>query len=120
LDASIPAIDANAESAVLDFKSSFEGSAANWCELIKDIIAMANSGGGAIVVGVNDDGTPAPTDLTAILAIDPATIVDKIKKYTAQHFSGCTIAPDPARSCCRRRVCQGGVTTHRLHVTRNL
>jgi hypothetical protein len=28
----------------------------------------------------------------ALLAIDPAVIVDKIKKYTGQHYSGCNLA----------------------------
>jgi hypothetical protein len=49
---------------------------------------MADSGGGAIGFGVNDDGTPSAADLTAIVSIDPAVIGDKIKKYTAQHFGG--------------------------------
>ena len=51
------------------------------------------SGDGAIVFGVNDDGTPAKSDLTEVLEIDPATIVDKFKKYTGQHYAGCSIAP---------------------------
>lgn len=54
---------------------------------------MANSNGGVIVFGVNDDGTPGSTDLTAVLSIDPATIVDKIKKYTGQHYADFCLAP---------------------------
>jgi predicted HTH transcriptional regulator len=73
------------ESAKLDFKSAFDPFAAqDWCELIKDIVAMANSGGGLIVFGVNDDGSLTTVDLKQILALDPATIVDKIEKYTNQ------------------------------------
>lgn len=49
---------------------------------------MANSGGGLVVVGVNDDGTSAESDLKPVQAIDPATVVDKIEKYTDQHFAG--------------------------------
>jgi hypothetical protein len=76
------------ESADLDFKSSFDTTAPqDWCELIKDIVAMANSSGGLVVFGVNDDGTPAEGDLTPVQAIDPATVVDKIEKYTDQHFA---------------------------------
>src|SRR5687768_5025763 len=75
------------ESVELDFKATFDPTAPqDWCELIKDVVAMANSGGGTVVFGVNDDGTPAQSDLKAIQAIDPAVIVDKIKKYTDQHF----------------------------------
>lgn len=80
------------ETAALEFKASFDPSvASNWCELVKDIVAIANSGGGVIVFGVNDDGTPSSTDLTDIRSIDPATIVDKIKKYTGQHYAGVSL-----------------------------
>jgi len=48
---------------------------------------MANSGGGLVVFGVNDDGTPATGDLKKVQALDPATVVDKIEKYTDQHFA---------------------------------
>ena len=86
----IPNIEAaENESAALDFKASFDPTAPQyWCELIKDIVAMANSGGGLIVIGVNDDGSPANTDLRPVMALDPATIVDKIKRYTDQQFAG--------------------------------
>ncbi len=48
---------------------------------------MANSGGGYIVFGVNDDGTPSGVDVGHVREVDPATIVDKIEKYTDQHFA---------------------------------
>jgi hypothetical protein len=76
------------ESGALDFKSTFDPShPQDWCELIKDIIAMANSAGGLIVFGVNDDSSAATEDLKDVLAIDPAAIIDKIEKYTDQHFA---------------------------------
>lgn len=82
------------EAADLDFKAGFDPSAAqDWCELLKDIVAMANSGGGLIVFGVNDDGSPATGDLKPVLAVDPATIADKIKRYTDQHFDGFSLNP---------------------------
>jgi predicted HTH transcriptional regulator len=90
MDASLQAIveGSENESAQLDFKALFDpASAKYWCELVKDIVAMANSNGGVIVFGVNDDGTPGSADLTDVLSIDPASIVDKIKKYTGQHSS---------------------------------
>lgn len=80
--------EAEKESAELDFKAEFDvTSPQDWCELIKDIVAMANSGGGLVVFGVNDDGTPAIADLRKVQALDPATVVDKIEKYTDQHFA---------------------------------
>ena len=81
--------NAESETADLDFKSAFDpNSTRDWCELVKDIIAFANSGGGCIAFGVNDDGTPAGTDLSELRMVDPATVVDKIQKYTDQHFAG--------------------------------
>jgi hypothetical protein len=81
------------ESAEIDFKGSFDPAAASsWCEFVKDIVAIANSGGGVIIFGVNDDGTPSSANLHAVRRIDPATIVDKIKKYTSQHYAGCLLS----------------------------
>lgn len=80
------------ESTRVDFKAQFNPShAQDWCEFVKDVVAMANTGGGAIVIGVNDDGTLSGSDLSAVLALDPALITDKIHKYTEQQFAGCRI-----------------------------
>jgi hypothetical protein len=88
------------ESADLEFKSAFDPSAPqDWCELIKDIVAMANSGGGLIVFGVSDDGSPTTGDLKQILALDQATIVDKIEKYTGQHFADFSLCSGSRRGC---------------------
>lgn len=79
---------ATEETDVLDFKSGFDPrQPGEWCELIKDIVAMANSGGGSIVIGANDDGTPSGYDVAILRAIDPADVANKIHKYTEQHFT---------------------------------
>jgi hypothetical protein len=71
-----------------DFKSSFNAeSLGEWCELIKDIVSFANSGGGTILIGINDDGTPSGFDITPLTKLDPATVADKIYKYTDVHFA---------------------------------
>jgi hypothetical protein len=76
------------ERAALDFKSQFDPQqTADWCELIKDVIAMANSGGGRIVIGVNDDGSPSGADVVAFLNLDSADVSNKLHKYTEEHFS---------------------------------
>lgn len=81
------------ESADLDFKAGFDPHAPHdWCELIKDVVAMANSGGGLLVFGVDDDGMPSITDLTALASVDPAHIVDKIAKYTDQHVTAVSVS----------------------------
>ena len=80
------------ESAELDFKAEFNPEIqGDWCELIKDIVAMANSGGGRILIGVSDDGTPSQFDVAKVLALDLAPVIDRLYKYTDVHFANVTI-----------------------------
>ena len=48
---------------------------------------MTNSGGGVIIVGLADDGSPSGMDVTPMLAVDPADFTNKIYSYTDQHFA---------------------------------
>jgi hypothetical protein len=76
------------ESRFVDFKREFDLSSAEaWCEVIKDVVAFANSGGGVIVFGVANDGTNAKMDPVALLAYDTADITNRIAKYTNYQFS---------------------------------
>jgi Putative DNA-binding domain/EC042_2821-lke REase len=82
------ALSAQRESKFIDFKESCDiESAESWCEIIKDIAAMANSGGGVIVFGLKNDGTFSGFDGTQLLSYDTAKITDKIAKYTGRQFS---------------------------------
>lgn len=73
---------AKRESTHVEFKELFDPSApADWCELIKDVVAIGNSGGGYLVFGFDSKGRPVKADLTALAAVDPAHIVDKVGKY---------------------------------------
>jgi DNA-binding XRE family transcriptional regulator len=74
---------AKCEIASLDYKSNFDSkSKRDWCELLKDIVAIANSGGGIVIIGINDDGSPSGCDIQSVLDLDPADVCDKIKSYT--------------------------------------
>ncbi|MBX3306557.1 MAG: putative DNA binding domain-containing protein [Nitrospira sp.] len=86
-------LTAKRESKHLDFKRSFDSdSAAAWCEVLKDIAAFANSGGGNILVGVNNDGSPSEdASVVKVLALDPATVTDKVASYTGTQFDGVAI-----------------------------
>jgi len=76
------------ESRYLEFKEYFDPLAKSaWPELIKDLIAIANSGGGVIVVGAKNNGDPSGADVRAVLELDSATIADKLERYTDEHFS---------------------------------
>lgn len=85
-------LTAKRESKFVDFKSAFDPeSPGEWCELIKDIVAMANSGGGVIVIGLDNGGSPSKANVDPILKIDPAKVSDKIRKYTGTEFSNVEI-----------------------------
>ena len=74
---------AKRESKYVDFKQSFDpGSNGEWCELIKDIVAMANTGGGVILVGLDNGGKPTGENVQTVLELDQAEFADKIGKYT--------------------------------------
>ncbi len=80
---------ATSESKYLDFKSEFDPSSNEaWCGIIKDIVAMANTGGGVIAFGLEDHGgTNTKVNHTALLAHDTADITNRIFKYTNYQFS---------------------------------
>jgi hypothetical protein len=86
------ALVATQESEGVDFKEGFEPSAAGeWCELLKDIFAMVNSGGGVILFGVRNDGSPSERSLTAVATLDPAKLTDKVAAYTGVQYSAFSI-----------------------------
>jgi len=90
------ACSAKRESKQLDFKSQCDLSqVSHWCELIKDLVAMANSSGGIIVFGINDDGSPCNAFQDCISSLDPAEITDKVYKYTGVHFAAFEITVVP-------------------------
>ena len=81
------ATEARRESKHVEFKERFDPAGdGEWCELIKDLVALANVGGGVIVVGVKNDGSPAGTDARSVLTLDGATICDKLSSYVGDDF----------------------------------
>lgn len=80
----------NAESELLDFKREFapEKKAAFWAEIVKDIAAFANTRGGVIVFGVEDDGSLSGFDCAALFSLDNAALVDQVRKYTDHNHDG--------------------------------
>ena len=81
------ALASTGESEAIDYKQSFDPAITpDWIEIIKDIVAIANSGGGTILIGINDDGSPFDCDIDCVLAIDPANVTNKIYKYTDYQF----------------------------------
>jgi hypothetical protein len=82
------ALLANSESSIIEFKIGFDiGDLHDWCEIIKDIIAIANTDGGVIIIGLDGSGIPVGMSDVPLLALDPADITNKIYKYTGYQFS---------------------------------
>ena len=82
------------ESKNVEFKGSFQGSTGEWCEIVKDIVAISNTGGGIIVFGLKNNGTPSGEDTQVVAQIDPATITDKVSRYTGIQYSDFQIFED--------------------------
>ena len=76
------------ENKFVDFKREIDiNSALSWCEVVKDIIALANSGGGIILFGVEDNGNHYNFDKNIVLNLDPAVITEKVSKYINEDFT---------------------------------
>jgi EC042_2821-like Restriction Endonuclease-like domain/Schlafen, AlbA_2 len=88
------ALSAKRESRGVEFKSVMdEGSPAAWPELIKDIVAMANSGGGVLVIGLTNVGEPSGEATSNVLGLDPAVLADRVGKYTGGRCPDLQIVP---------------------------
>lgn len=81
------AAEARRESKYVEFKEQLNtANDGEWLELIKDIVAIANTGGGVIVIGVRNDGSASGADVRSVLALDGATICDKLSSYIGDNF----------------------------------
>jgi hypothetical protein len=86
--------NAKRESKHIDFKERIDlDQPRDWVEIIKDIVAMANSGGGCILFGVTNNGDPSGWNVDSILNVDPAKITDKLSKYTGDQISDFEVKP---------------------------
>lgn len=81
------AAEARRESKLVEFKEQFDpANDGEWLELIKDITAIANIGGGVIVIGVRNDGSASGADIRPVLALDSANICNKLASYLGEDF----------------------------------
>jgi predicted HTH transcriptional regulator len=85
------ALGATRETKRIEFKSEFDPDLPGaWCELLKDIVAIANSGGGTILFGLDNSGRTCGWDARKLLDIDVADIANQLAKYTGEHFDDFT------------------------------
>jgi hypothetical protein len=81
-----------AECDEVDFKVDFDpDSQRDLCELLKDIVAIGNHGGGGILIGVQDDGATTGASEAARERLDPAALGDQIRKHTGRHEPRCVV-----------------------------
>jgi hypothetical protein len=86
------ALAATAETDAFDFKISFDAAAPGaWCELVKDLVAIGNSGGGSILIGVDRNGHTVGAPVGSQKALDPAAIGDQVRKYTGGSDPRCSV-----------------------------
>jgi hypothetical protein len=88
-------LGAKRESKYVDFKGNLDFSEPDaWCEVVKDIVAMANSGGGVLLIGLDNRGLPTGFDPQAVLQLDEAKMTDQIAKYSGVQFDGFAISEE--------------------------
>jgi hypothetical protein len=88
------ALEISRPSRAVAFRRGFDatGSGESY-ELLKDLVAMANSGGGAIVVGVDRGGTPSRWDSGALLAAGGAAIGEQLEHHLGEPFDDFELHP---------------------------
>jgi hypothetical protein len=78
---------AKRESRTVEFKEQFiPTDPKQSLEVLKDIVAIANFGGGTLAVGINNAGEACGTDIKPVLQHDHAKYCDLIRKYTLQNY----------------------------------
>jgi hypothetical protein len=86
------ALSATRETRALEFKEEFDPlDRRSLCETVKDVFAMANSGGGVILVGVDGQGRPTGKDVKQLLDTDPADLANKLTAFTGRDFDALAV-----------------------------
>lgn len=68
------------ESTRIEYKRDFGDTGRDWMELLKDVVAFHNSGGGLIVFGISDEGALAGLTSSLMHHLDPANIGNKLRR----------------------------------------
>jgi len=81
------ALVATRENRSIEFKERCNPDApGEWIELLKDLVAISNSGGGVILVGISDDGSTSGWDAQELLGVDQADLVNVSSRYLGEAF----------------------------------
>lgn len=90
------ALAAGSEAEAYAFIRGFGLTTQDWVHAVREMAALANSGGGVIVFGLDERGAPNGADLSALLDLEPAAITDRFKKYTGVELGIEKRAPEKA------------------------
>lgn len=66
----------------LEFKQAFSGDTEAWVKLLAELVSLANTNGGILIIGIDDTGKPVGVSESLLKTLDPAKINDKLGKYT--------------------------------------
>jgi hypothetical protein len=69
----------------IDLKVGFKNDPKSWPAILKDVVAMHNSGGGMLVLGIADNGSRVGLDLSLMTPLDPTNVGNKGRRY---HING--------------------------------
>ena len=57
-----------------------------WCELVRDLIAMANTDGGALVLGLDAHGSAVGLEPAVFHALDRESVIARVRAHTRYDF----------------------------------
>jgi hypothetical protein len=94
------ALSATRESRGIAFRpAAGEAGSGARLELLKDLAALANSGGGAVVVGVERDGTPSGWDPSAFVATGATELTGAFAEYAGEAVDRFEVVPVDKGAC---------------------
>lgn len=77
-----PLLRAREERTDLEFKSDVDPDSKEfWCNLCKHLVSLANTAGGYLIVGVNDDYEPVGVSKSKLARLDISTVINCVSKY---------------------------------------
>lgn len=68
---------------LLDLKRDFDNSPKAWLDLLRHVVAMANSGGGVLIFGIENDGTRAGLSRSLISEFDATKIANQLNRHAS-------------------------------------
>ena len=71
----------------VELKREFDNSKRSWLELLPHVVAMANTGGGTLVFGVDKDGNRTGINASLLQAFDPGNVSNKLCSFTSARVS---------------------------------